>query len=76
MDLNELAKSIINAWVNQALINRENNWIELPTDQEEALENMLKALDSLIDNRAKISPEYLQQVSEAFVIKLGSRLNG
>lgn len=76
MDLNELAKSIINAWVNQALINKENNWRELPTDQAEALDNMLKALDSLIDNRTRISPEYQQQVSEALVIKLASRLNG
>ena len=76
MDWNEFAKNTINAWLNQSLVNRENNWRELPPDQGEALNNMLKAFDSLLDNKAKISPEYQQQVFDAVVIKVASRLNG
>lgn len=69
MSENQFMNAVFSAMVNQAIQNREN-WISpLPQDQEEAQKKILDAIHDLMENKAKIKPEYQTQVFEAMVLK-------
>ena len=69
MSENKFMNAVFSAMVNQAIQNREN-WISpLPQDQEEAQKKILDAIHDLMENKAKIKPEYQTQVFEAMVLK-------
>ena len=69
MSEKQFMNAVFSAMVNQAIQNREN-WISpLPQDQEEAQKKILDAIHDLMENKAKIKPEYQTQVFEAMVLK-------
>jgi TRAP-type C4-dicarboxylate transport system substrate-binding protein len=65
----ELVENVIRSMVSQCIIERENNWKQLPTDQQKALEQILEAVETIKRNRDKILPEYQKQAVEAFILK-------
>jgi hypothetical protein len=69
MNDQEFISNIINNLVSQCIIERENNWRELPMEQQETLEQILDAVHTIFESKAKISPEYQKQVQEAIILK-------
>ena len=75
MSEHEFMNTIFSAMVNQAIQNREK-WVNpLPQDQEEAQRKILDAIHDIVENRAKIKPEYQTQVLEAAVLKIAAETN-
>ncbi len=75
MSEHEFMNTVFSAMVNQAIQNREK-WVNpLPQDQEEAQRKILDAIHDLVENRAKIKPEYQTQVLEAAVLKNAAETN-
>lgn len=72
MSENQFMNTVFSAMVDKAIQNREN-WISpLPKDQEEAQKKILDAIHDLMENKAKIKPEYQTQVFEAMVLKFAA----
>ena len=74
MDIQEIFRNIFSSMVNQSLINRENQWVELPDDQEQALNSILDDIHDICENRKKIDAKYQQQALDAFVLKVASEM--
>jgi predicted nucleic acid-binding protein len=60
--------------VDQAIINREHNWTQLPPEEQDELEQILKAIHDIQSNQKKIRPEYRRQVFDALVLKIASEM--
>ncbi len=75
MSENQFMNTVFSAMVNQAIQNR-GSWVSpLPPDQEEAQKKILDAIHELVENKAKIKPEYQAQVFEAMVLKFAAETN-
>lgn len=70
----EILKQLLSQIVNQSLINRENRWTTLPADQQQALNEILKAIHDIKNNWDKINPEYRPQALDAALIKAAEEL--
>lgn len=73
-EMNFILTSMFNSLVNQAIVNREKQWQQLPQDQQEAQDKMLNAIHDLFENNNKILPQYRQQVLEAMALKIMSEM--
>ena len=73
-EMNYILSVIFNSLVNQAIVNREKQWQQLPQDQQEAQDKMLNAIHDLIENKNRILPQYQQQVLEAMALKIMSEM--
>ena len=73
--INGLFSELMDRAVNQAIQNQTTRWRELPKDQKEAEDKILRAIHDLFENRSKIKPEYGQQVDDAIVLKIAAELN-
>ena len=69
MNMNNGLEIILENMINQSIYNRENRWIKLPEDQQEALDKMLKAIHDFQENREKIKTEYQAQALDAVILK-------
>lgn len=75
MSENQFMNTVFSTMVNQAIQNRRN-WVSpLPQDQEEAQKKILDAIHDLVENKAKIKPEYQTQIFEAMVLKFAAEIN-
>lgn len=72
MNQNEILMNMFASLVQQAIINKAQQWKPLPPDQKEALEKMLDAIHTLIENKKKISGEYQIQVFDAMVLQIAT----
>ena len=74
-EMNNYLHMIFNSIVNQAILNKEKQWKQLPQDQQEALDKLLCIIDDIDEYKNKIQPQYQQQALEAIVIKIASKMN-
>ena len=74
MNQNELMNSIFSAMVNQAIANTQSQKVLLPQDQQETQDKILDAIHDIVENKAKIKPEYQAQVYNAIVLKIASEI--
>lgn len=72
MNQNEILMNMFASLVQQAITNKAQQWKTLPPDQKEALEKMLDAIHTLIENKKKISGEYQKQVFDAMVLQIAT----
>lgn len=72
MNQNEILMNMFASLVQQAIINKAQQWKPLPPDQKEALEKMLDAIHTLIENKKKISGEYQIQVFVTMVLQIAT----
>ena len=72
--MNTLVSIMFDNFINQAIINREKQWQQLPEDQQEALDKILDAIHDINENRNKIQSQYQQQALEAIALKIASEM--
>ncbi|MBE6069853.1 MAG: hypothetical protein E7211_19495 [Clostridium lundense] len=70
----DIINMMFNSAVNQALINKKSRWLQLPPDQQEALDKILSAIHDLYKNQGKIRPEYRAQMFDAAALKVASEI--
>lgn len=73
-EMNNLVSIMFDNFINQAIINREKQWQQLPEDQQEALDKILDAIHDINENRNKIQSQYQQQALEAIALKIASEM--
>lgn len=74
-DMYNFFQMMLKSMINQAIINKEKQWKQLPQDQQEALDKLLCIIDDIDEYKNKIQPQYQQQALEAIVIKIASKMN-
>lgn len=72
MNQNEWMKNVFSMMVNQAILNQQKSVVPLPKEQQEAQKKILDAIHDFIENKKKITPEYLPQVFDAVVLKIAA----
>lgn len=67
-------ENLKNAVINQAMMNKLQQWKPLPPDQKEAIDHMLDCVHELFEYKRKIRPEYQSQALDAIVLRFAMEM--
>jgi len=74
MNQNEIMGMVFSGLVNQSIEYQNSKHTNLPDDQQEAIDKMLKAIHDFCENKAIIKPEYQADAFAASVLKVAAEL--